>query len=69
MFINCKKSYLSQSNPRKKEKYNFFTQIFNQDSFPDFAFMVILFGHMNKLNTKPIGKSTFAYEMYTVVKA
>lgn len=27
-----------------------------------------LFRHMNELNTELIGKGTFAYEMYTVVK-
>ena len=31
--------------------------------------MVDLFGHMNELNTKLLGKDTFAYELYFVVKA
>ena len=52
-----------------KEKYKDFTQFSCKDWFSDFAFMVNLFRHMNELNTKLMGKGTFAHEMYSVVKA
>ena len=52
-----------------KGKQNDFPQFENTEWLSDFAFMVDLFGHMNELNTKLLGKDTFAYELYFVVKA
>ena len=53
-----------------KEKFKGFTQFFKKDWFlKNFELMVDLFRHMNKLNTKLMGKVTFAHEMYSVVEA
>ena len=52
-----------------KSKQNDFPQFKQTDWLSDFAFMVDLFVHMNEVNTKLLGKHTFAHELYFVVKA
>ena len=49
-----------------KEKYKDFTQFSNKHWYSDFAFIISWFRPMNKLNTKLMGKETFAREMFYV---
>ena len=52
-----------------KGKDKDFSQLKQSEWLSDLAFAVDLFEHMNEQNTKLQGKSTFAHEMYSTVKA
>ena len=52
-----------------KEKDTEYPQLKKSEWLSDLAFAVDLFEHMNELNTRLQVKGTFAYEMYSTVKA